>query len=220
MNSPALGVRALPSLRQPGWRSALMRLLLAVVVLVPAALLGGHSLQQAALPTMARVFEALVPELHATNLGMVRNGQQQQVQAKVVLVRRLAGNGLVISAGPHQTAQATTPALNALLTPLLAALGIAAWPVHGGSREALARVCLCPALLLWFWLDAPLTLASTLWRPLAEVIAPEQFSPLAAAEYFLSGGGRIAGAMILAVLVVKTARLLSHRDKVKAGREH
>ncbi len=189
-----------------------MRLLLVGVVLMPAALLGGHSLQQAALPTMTRVFQALAPDLHVTHLGLARKGQQQQVQARVVLVKTLAGNGLVISAGPHQTAQASTPALNAWLTPFLAALAIAAWPVHGGGREALARVCLCPALLLWFWLDAPLTLASTLWRPLAEVIAPQQFSPLAAAEYFLSGGGRIAGAMILAVLVVKTARLLFHRS--------
>lgn len=213
LNGPTRAVRALQGLLQPGWRSAAMRLLLVGALLFPAALHGSHSLLQAALPTMTRVFEALAPDLQVTSLGLARNGQQQRVQAKVELVRTLAGNGLVIDAGPHRTAQASTPALNGLLTPLLAALAIAAWPVHGGGREALARVLLCPALLLWFWLDAPLTLASTLWRPLADVIAPGQFSPLAAAEHFLSGGGRIAGALILAALVLTMARWLSGADQ-------
>jgi len=213
LNSPARAIRPLPSLLQPGWRSAVLRLLLAGVVLIPAALFGGHSVLQAALPTMTRVFEALAPDLHVTRMGLARGGQQQQVQAEVVLVRTLTGNGLVIDAGPHRTARASTPALNGLLTPMLAALAIAAWPVRGGWREALGRGLLCPALLLWFWLDAPLTLASTLWRPLADAIAPARFSPLAAAEYFLSGGGRVAGALILAALVVTMARCLSGSDQ-------
>jgi len=213
LTGPTRAVRALASLLRPGWRSAVLRLLLAGVVLLPVVLYGSHSVMRTALPTMTQVFEALAPDLRVTNLGLARKGQQQQVQVEVELIRTLAGNGLVIDAGPHRTAQASTPALNGVLTPLLAALAIAAWPVRGGWREALARGLLCPALLLWFWLDAPLTLASTLWRPLADAIAPEQFSPLAAAEYFLSGGGRIAGAMLLAALVVTMARWLSGSDQ-------
>jgi hypothetical protein len=194
-----------------------MRLLLAGLVVVLAALHGGQSALHAALPSMSRVFEALVPELRLTDLSLAQSGRQQRVRAEGQLVQTLAGNGLVIDAGPHRTAQASTPALNGWLTPMLAALVIAAWPVQAGGREALARVLLCPALLLWFWLDAPLTLASTLWRPLADAIAPGRFSPLAAAEYFLSGGGRIAAAMLLAALVVVTARLLSGASGADQG---
>lgn len=205
--------RWLPTWRGAILRSALLRLLLTGLLLVPATLAAGDRLLQASAPTMTRVFEALAPELHVLHLALATVGTQRHVRVQVVLARTLVRGGLVIEAGPHQTAAASTPARNGLLAPLLAALAVAAWPLRDG-REALTRLLLCPALLAWCWVDAPLVLASTLWQPFAQAMAPGAVSALAGAEQFLAGGGRIAVGFSLAALVVALARLLASRETV------
>jgi len=182
--------------------ASLLRLLLAAVVLLPATWLGGDAVVRAAVPTMGRVLPWIAPDFEVQRIAMEKVRGEQRLTIKVNLSRTTIVGTRVLVPDPRGSATAHTLAGHGLLAPLVAAFGIAGWPV-GRPFELLARLALLlPLLAMWLVLDAPLVLAAALWQLMLDAVAPGTSSLLVKIPGFLVGGGRIVIGLAMAAGVV------------------
>lgn len=183
-------------------RAALLRLLLAAAVLIPAAWAGGDAVIRAAVPAMARVLAFIAPDFEVRHLALARVAGEQRVTVEVNLARTTIVGERALVPDPRGSASAFTPAGHGLLVPWVAALGVVGWP-YGRLGELLARaLLLLPLLAAWIVLDAPLMLAASIWQLLLDAVAPGTTSFLGAVPLFLVGGGRIVIGLAMAAGVV------------------
>ncbi|MES2090369.1 MAG: hypothetical protein V4532_10385, partial [Pseudomonadota bacterium] len=107
---------------------------------------------------------------------------------------------------PRGLANASTLLANVTLPAILLVALTLAWPFTRWFEQGLRLMGLLPALAVLWAVDVPMVLWAGLWSLHVNAFAPDVFSPLLLWVQFVQSGGRLAIALVLAVLVVAAAR--------------
>jgi hypothetical protein len=94
---------------------------------------------------------------------------------------------------------------------LLLLILVLAWPLSG-AVELFARLLISvPLLAALLVIPGPSTALSLVWGPFHEALDPNTFWPILAWSRFLSGGGGVAIALIMAAAAIGLAQKARHR---------
>ncbi len=143
----------------------------------------------------------LDPTFRVRESSVQREGADAVFRVEVQLGRRLVLNGRVVDPDPRGTATASTLVGHALVPAIVLVVVAFAWPAAGRWGRALRVLALPPAVLLLWMIDVPLILLGAVWRLVLQALDPGRPSILWMWGVFLQGGGELAVAVVLGVLI-------------------
>lgn len=203
------------------WRpwQVLLRLILASLLLISAALLYGEAFVSASLPAYRLVFSRLLPDFEVQSLALDKEGADRVVRVRVKprLVMWVGSKPLFPDA--RGTANSSTLTAHALHGPLLACLVVLAWPATGWRIIGLRLLLLGPLVVLLVMADVPSVLAAELWEIVIQRLSPNSFSPLIVWKEFLQGGGRYALGLVVGGACVGLANRLTMESRKASVRD-
>jgi hypothetical protein len=183
-------------------RVLILRLGLAGLVGLALSALAGERILGATMPMLQRSFEWAAPDFRVLEFGIGQVQAERRIAVVVTLARTTVVGSRALVPNARGRAEAVTPMAHALQGPVLALIGVAAWPASS-RRALLCRLMLAaPVALLLLLADAPLVLAASLQQLLIDALAPGEASLLVAWSQFLRGGGRYALALLAAALAI------------------
>ncbi len=170
--------------------AAIVRLVLATLVLTPVAAVFAVPMVRACLPAYRAAFEFVAPDFRLADLRVTTDGGHRGVAITVGLRSPIFVGTKLVFPDPRGAASASTPLSHALQTPLVGSLVAFAWFTGGRIRRLAAAVLALLLTLPFAAFDAPVVLAATLWHTVVDGFAPGADSLLFPWSAFLLGGGR------------------------------
>lgn len=190
------------------WRflSFLGRFVMFALVIAGALYRFGTPLAESLLPAIEAEFKWLDDTYDIKALYVDKEGADRVVRVVVSQARCIVLMDRAFCGDPRGRANASTLIGNITLPAALLMSLVLAWPV---SRviELVWRAVFLPLGLTLVWaLDVPFVLWSAIWSLHVDAFAPGMFSPLLIWTQFLQGGGRLALAILLGMLIALGAR--------------
>jgi hypothetical protein len=170
--------------------AAILRLVVAALVLTPVGALFALPVVRACLPAYRAAFEIVAPDFRVTDLRITTAGGHRGVAITVGLHSPVFVGTQLVFPDPRGSASASTPLSHALQAPLVACLVSFAWFTGGWIRRLAATALALLLTLPFVAFDAPVVLAATLWHTVVDGYAPGTDSHLFPWSAFLLGGGR------------------------------
>jgi len=199
-----IAVAEAAGLQQP--RRFLLRFVLWSVLLGLMAHFGSPCITEALLPVFKDELALLDPAFRIDRLYVDRDGADEVVRLEVGLARTLSVGSRTFRPDPRDRASTSTLADNAVVPCALLIAASLAWPLRSRRELAMRLAALAPAALLLEMLVVPFILLAQLWAALLSSAAPGRFSVLVSWGDFLTGGGALALALILAVAAIQLPR--------------
>lgn len=166
----------------------------------------GTPLAESLLPAIEAEFKWLDDTYDIKKLYVDKEGADRVVRVVVSQARCIVLIDRAFCGDPRGRANASTLIGNITLPAALLISLVLAWPVSRAT-ELVWRAVFMPIGLALVWaLDVPFVLWSSIWSLHVDAFAPDLFSPLLIWTQFLQGGGRLALAILLGVLIVITSR--------------
>lgn len=153
------------------------------------------------LPLLRREIAALDDSFRITDLSLHRDGRDRVIRLDANLAHRLIMNGHIVDPNPQGAAEATTLVWHALLPQVLLIAAAFALPVPRRTAYAWRVAALLPAMFALSVVDVPAILLAGLWQLVQQVLDPDHVSWWRVWSKFLQGGGEIALALTLGLLV-------------------
>lgn len=191
-------------------RGFVVRLVLAAVLVLAAAHVGGKDAARLLLPLLRGALEMVASDFSVQRLELVDDRANASIGALAVLERSIfLGGQAIVPDGTQAMVVGTT--VGTVLQPLLVlAVLVLAWPA--GAKELALRIVLAAALgMLVLLLDTPFSLAAWLWDAQIKLYEPGRSSPLVAWNVFLNGGGRLALGLMAAGAAIVLAQAMAQR---------
>lgn len=198
-----------PGTQSPmGWHAGgvdfwgvLWRIALITGVLGLLAMRFGEQFVEGLLPLFKREIAWLDDTFRVDRMYLDQDGPDRVIRVEVGLAHRLELNGHVVNPDPRGEANASTLAGHVIVPAILASAIAFAWPTRTRTAYAQRALALVPALMLLWMIDVPLILLASLWGLILQSLDPGRFSGLWMWSAFLQGGGELAMAVILGMLI-------------------
>ncbi|RTL29131.1 MAG: hypothetical protein EKK47_13910 [Burkholderiales bacterium] len=190
------------------WRflSFLGRFVVFALVIAGALYRFSTPLAESLLPAIEAEFKWLDDTYDIKRLYVDQEGADHVVRVVVSQARCIVLIDRAFCGDPRGRANASTLIGNITLPAALLMSLVLAWPVIR-STELVWRAVFLPFGLAIVWaLDVPFVLWSAIWSLHVDAFAPDMFSPLLIWTQFLQGGGRLALAILLGILITMGAR--------------
>jgi hypothetical protein len=192
------------------------RLLIVSIVVLSLAHLFQKAIVTPLLPVLGEVLGVLDSEIKVLSVAAGHNGPNDTVSFHVNLAHPvdIAGRTVYpygthsIPDGSMEVSLATAGLLQYALLLLILVL---AWPPRR-AEEWIARLLIAtPLVIALLVVPGPSTALSLVWGPFHEALQPDAFWPVLAWSRFLSGGGGIALALLMAATAIGLARETERR---------
>jgi len=179
----------------------LWRLVLITGVLGLLALRFGEPLAQILLPIFRMEIAWLGDPFFIDRLYVDRDGPDKVIRIEIGLAHRLVVNGHDVDPDPRGRANASTLIWHVTLPAILVIAVAQSFPARTRASYAWRTLALVPAVLLLWIIDVPLILLASLWGLVFHLLDPHRFSLLSTWARFLQGGGELAVAITLGMLI-------------------
>lgn len=200
-------------------RLILLRLVMASLLLIPAALWFDEAFVAASLPAYRLVFSRLLPDFEVQSMTLDKEGADRVVRVRVKPRPVMWVKGKALFPDPRGKANSSTLMAHALLCPLLACLVVLVWPARRWRVLGVRLLLLGPLVALQVMADVPSVLAAELWEIILQSQAPNSFSPLIVWKDFLQGGGRYALGLVAGITCVGLGDRLTLGSRTALERE-
>ncbi len=168
------------------------------------------------LPVLGNVLSMLDSDVRVLSVAAGHDGPNETITFRVNLAHPVdIGGRTVYPYGTHSipdgSMQVNLGAAGLLQYALLLLILVLAWP-PACVEELLARLLIStPLVAALLVIPGPSTALSLVWGPFHEALDPSAFWPILAWSRFLSGGGGVAIALIMAAAAIGLARETERR---------